>query len=135
MFEFLRSIRKPTKTREPRQARPCLESLERREVPATLSLAVAMAWRIRSMRSFPRAVLKATVKATPVDADRQGSTDHLVGLVPGIQCNALCTSVDALDCNLLGLQNRWSASLAMSTDGSLPSRPRHFLNTNLPARQ
>ncbi len=24
------------------------------------------------------------------------------------------------------LQNRWSASLAMSTDGSFPSRPRHF---------
>jgi hypothetical protein len=24
----------------------------------------------------------------------------------------------------LGLQNRWSASLAMSTDGSFPSRPR-----------
>ena len=31
----------------------------------------------------------------------------------------------------LGLQNRWSASLAMSTDGSFPSRPRHFSNTNL----
>jgi hypothetical protein len=26
----------------------------------------------------------------------------------------------------LELQNRWSASLAMSTDGSFPSRPRHF---------
>jgi len=25
------------------------------------------------------------------------------------------------------LQNRWSASLAMSTDGSFPSRPRHVL--------
>ena len=25
------------------------------------------------------------------------------------------------------LQNRWSASLAMSTDGSFPSRPRQFL--------
>jgi len=24
------------------------------------------------------------------------------------------------------LQNRWSASLAMSTDGSFPSRPRQF---------
>ncbi len=28
--------------------------------------------------------------------------------------------------SLLVLQNRWSASLAMSTDGSFPSRPRHF---------
>src|SRR6202035_2578331 len=28
---------------------------------------------------------------------------------------------------LHGLQNRWSASLAMSTDGSFPSRPRHFV--------
>ncbi len=28
------------------------------------------------------------------------------------------------------LQNRWSASLAMSTDGSFPSRPRQFLNSN-----
>src|SRR6202035_3808208 len=36
---------------------------------------------------------------------------------------------------LHGLQNRWSASLAMSTDGSFPSRPRQFLNTNLPPRQ
>src|SRR5213076_3084712 len=27
------------------------------------------------------------------------------------------------------LQNRWSASLAMSTDGSFPSRPRQFLNS------
>src|SRR5712692_5763736 len=30
---------------------------------------------------------------------------------------------------LHGLQNRWSASLAMSTDGSFPSRPRQFLNS------
>jgi hypothetical protein len=29
------------------------------------------------------------------------------------------------------LQNRWSASLAMSTDGSFPSRPRQFSNTNV----
>jgi hypothetical protein len=27
------------------------------------------------------------------------------------------------------LQNRWSASLAMSTDGSFPSRPRQSLNS------
>jgi len=27
--------------------------------------------------------------------------------------------------------NRWLASLAMSTDGSFPSRPRQFLNMNL----
>jgi hypothetical protein len=36
------------------------------------------------------------------------------------------TSVDALEQKLLELQNRWSASLAMSTDGSFPSRPRQF---------
>ncbi len=28
------------------------------------------------------------------------------------------------------LQNQWSASLAMSTDGSFPSRPRQFLNSS-----
>jgi len=41
VFEFLRSIRKPTRTHKPRHARLWLESLERREVPAALSLAVA----------------------------------------------------------------------------------------------
>ena len=40
MFDFLRSTRKPGKTHPPRHARLCLESLERREVPAALSLEV-----------------------------------------------------------------------------------------------
>src|SRR6266550_7132967 len=35
---------------------------------------------------------------------------------------------------LHGLQNRWSASLAMSTDGSFPSRPRQFSNLTLTSR-
>ncbi len=34
--------------------------------------------------------------------------------------------MDASDFYRDHLQNRWSASLAMSTDGSFPSRPRHF---------
>jgi hypothetical protein len=33
-------------------------------------------------------------------------------------------SADALNRNFVELQNRWSASLAMSTDGSFLSRPR-----------
>jgi hypothetical protein len=33
------------------------------------------------------------------------------------------TPADVLNRNFVELQNRWSASLAMSTDGSFPSRP------------
>jgi hypothetical protein len=70
-----------------------------------------------------RALLKATVKATPADAHGQGTTIHHMGLAPRIQNNPRWTSADVLDCEFLEHQNRWSASLAMSTDGSFPSRP------------
>jgi hypothetical protein len=61
------------------------------------------------------ASLKATVKATPVDADGQGNTNELIGLALRIQNNPGWTSVDVLHRKLVELQNRWSASLAMST--------------------
>jgi hypothetical protein len=70
--------------------------------------------------------LKATVKATPVDAYVQGSTIQHVGVARRIQNDPGWTSADTLTCNSVELQNRWSASLAMSTDGSFPSRPRQF---------
>jgi hypothetical protein len=49
--------------------------------------------RLMSLEAVPRQVtwliiLKATVKATPVDADGQGSTDQLVGLGLRIQRGA-----------------------------------------------
>jgi hypothetical protein len=71
-------------------------------------------------------ILKASVKATPADAGGQGGTIWHVGLVRRILSNPEWTSADVLHRKLLGLQNRWSASLAMSTDGSFPSRPRQF---------
>jgi len=70
--------------------------------------------------------LKATVKATPVDAYGRNSTIQHVGLAGDIQNNPGWTSMDAMNRSFVDLQNRWSASLAMSTDGSFPSRPRHF---------
>src|ERR1700730_1099252 len=76
-----------------------------------------------------RSFLKATVKATRADAHVQGSTIQQVGLALQIQNNPGWISTDVLGCDFLGLQNQWSASLAMSTDGSFPSRPRQFLNT------
>jgi len=66
--------------------------------------------------------LKATVKATPVDAYGPDSTIQHVGLAGHIQNNPGWTSADVLNRNFVELQNRWSASLAMSTDGSFPSR-------------
>jgi len=70
--------------------------------------------------------LKATVKATPVDAYGPDSTIQHVGLAGHIQNNPGWTSADVLNRNFVELQNRWSASLAMSTDGSFPSRPRQL---------
>jgi hypothetical protein len=70
--------------------------------------------------------LKATVKATPTDAGGQASTIQHVGLVRRMQSNPEWTPADVLNWAFGELQNRWSASLAMSTDGSFPSRPRHF---------
>jgi len=70
--------------------------------------------------------LKATVKATPVDAYGPDSTIHHVGLAGHIQNNPGWTSTDALNRKFLELQNRWSASWAMSTDGSFPSSPAIF---------
>jgi hypothetical protein len=71
-------------------------------------------------------ILKATVKATPADAGGRGSTIRHVGLVHRIQSNPEWTLANVLNRYFVELQNRWSASLAMSTDGSFPSRPRHF---------
>ncbi len=73
--------------------------------------------------------LKATVTATPADAGGQASTIQHVDLVRRIQSNPQWTPADVLNRNFVELQNRWSASLAMSTDGSFPSRPRQ--NSNL----
>jgi hypothetical protein len=67
--------------------------------------------------------LKATVKATPVDADGQGNTNELIGLALRIQNNPGWMSADVLHGKLVELQNRCSASLAMSTDGSFPVAP------------
>jgi hypothetical protein len=65
------------------------------------------------------------VKATPVDAYGRDSTIQHVGLAGHIQNNPGWTSTDALNRKLLvELQYQWSASLAMSADGSFPSRPR-----------
>jgi hypothetical protein len=80
----------------------------------------------RPLHRSDAASLKATVKATPVDADGQGNTNELIRLAPRIQNNPGWTSVDVLHRKLVELQNRWSASLAMSTDGLFPSRPRHL---------
>jgi hypothetical protein len=74
--------------------------------------------------------LKATVKATPVDAYGRDSTIQHVGLAGKIQNDIEWTPVDALNDSFVELQNRWSASLAMSTDGSFPSRPRQFFNSS-----
>jgi hypothetical protein len=72
-----------------------------------------------------RSFLKATVKATPMDAHGQGSTIQHVGLAPQIQNNAEWTPADVLSGYFHGLQNRWSASLAMSTGRPFPSHLRH----------
>jgi hypothetical protein len=56
--------------------------------------------------------LKATVKATPVDADGQGSTIQHDALVRRIRNNARWTPEDMLNYCFAELQNRWSASLA-----------------------
>jgi hypothetical protein len=68
----------------------------------------------------------ASCESTPVDADGRGNTNELIRLAPRIQNNAGWTSVDVLHRKLVELHNRWSASLAMSTDGSFPSRPRQL---------
>src|ERR1700738_2919238 len=57
--------------------------------------------------SLPRAVFESKRESNAGGRYGQGTPDYLVGLVPRIQCNALWTSVDALDCNLLELQTRW----------------------------
>jgi hypothetical protein len=65
-------------------------------------------------------------ESTPADAGAQSSTIQHVSLVRRIQSKPEWTFADLLHHKLLELQNRWSASLAMSTDGSFPSRPRQF---------
>jgi hypothetical protein len=66
------------------------------------------------------------MKATPVDADGEDSRIQHVGLAPRIQNNPEWTPMNVLHRYFVELQNRWSASLAISTDGSFPSRPRQF---------
>ena len=58
-----------------------------------------------------------------MDAVTQFST---ASLASRIRSNTGWTSMDAVTRRLLELQNRCPASLAMSGDGSFPSRPRHF---------
>ena len=58
-----------------------------------------------------------------MDAATQFSTTTLAAR---IRSNTHWTSVNALKRKLIELQNRCPASLAMSGDGSFPSRPRHF---------
>ena len=70
------------------------------------------------------------------EADRRlrgysGGMNQRVGIAQALLNNTEWTSADALNRAFVELQNRWSASLAMSTDGSFPSRPRQFLNTKL----
>jgi hypothetical protein len=55
-------------------------------------------------------LLKATVKATPVDADGKGSTIQHDALVLRIRNNARWTPEDMLNYCFAELQNRWSAS-------------------------
>ena len=70
--------------------------------------------------------MKATVKATLTDSHGRGSTIQHVACARRLQDKPGWTATDALNRKLVELQNRWSASLAMSTDGSFPSRPRQI---------
>jgi hypothetical protein len=79
----------------------------------------------------PNQHLTATVTATPTDACGHGSTIKHDDLATRLRTITQWTPADALNHSFAELQNRWSASPAMSTDGSFPSQPRQFLNTNL----
>ena len=62
--------------------------------------------------------LKATVKATPVDADGHGSTIQQVGLAPRVQDTSRWTAADVPGPNSVELQNlEGFAELKIGTKG------------------
>src|SRR4029077_14243587 len=71
-------------------------------------------------------VLTATVTATPVAARGRGSTIQHEDLSSPIRSSTEWMSMDVMNRSFVELRYRWSASLAMSTDGSFPSRPPQF---------